>query len=78
MCLVVAILFKSTIKIGPHACVWWGTRINARSWWRDGIQSCTYFYVTLYIYLCQQQEVFNDFNVGSEFTLINVGFYAQN
>ena len=35
MCLVVAIWFRSAIKIGPHTCVWWGTRLNACSWWRD-------------------------------------------
>jgi hypothetical protein len=51
MCLVVAILFRSTIKIGPYACIYWGTCLNACSWWRDDIQSCTYFYVTLYIYI---------------------------
>jgi hypothetical protein len=38
-----------------------GTRLNACSWWRDDIQLRTYFYVTLYIYLYQRQEVFNDF-----------------
>jgi hypothetical protein len=51
MCLVVAIFFRSTIKIGVHACVWWGTCLNACSWWSNDIQSRTYFYVTLYTYL---------------------------
>jgi hypothetical protein len=31
MRLVFAIFFVSTIKIGPHACVWWGTCLNACS-----------------------------------------------
>jgi hypothetical protein len=78
ICLVVAILFRSVIKIGLHACVWCGTRLNACSCWRDDIQSHTYFYVTLYIYLCQHQDVFNGFHVESVFTLITVGLYAQN
>jgi hypothetical protein len=54
-----------------------GVCLNARSWWSDDIQSRIYFYVT-YIYLCQHQEVFNNFHVGSVFTLITMGFYAQN
>jgi hypothetical protein len=77
MCLVVAIFSRSTIKIGLHACVCWGTRLNACSRWSDDIQSRTYFYVTLYTYLCQHQEVFNSFHVGTVFTLITAGFYAR-
>jgi hypothetical protein len=47
-------------KIGPHACVWWRTRLNACSWWKDNVQSRTYFYVTLYTYLCQYySDIFN-------------------
>jgi hypothetical protein len=45
--------FQIWIKIGPHAFVWWGMRLSACSWWRDDIESRTYFYVTLYTYLCQ-------------------------
>jgi hypothetical protein len=49
-----------------------------------GLQSCTCFYVTFYTYICQHQEVFNSFYVGSVFTLINAyftlkteGFYVR-
>jgi hypothetical protein len=56
----------------------WGTRLNARSWWSDDVQSRIYFYVILYIYLCQHQEVFNNFHVRSVFTLITMNFYVQN
>jgi hypothetical protein len=44
-----------------------GTRLNTCSWWRDDIQSHIYFYDTLYTYLCQHQEIFNNFYVGSLF-----------
>ena len=41
----------------------------------EGRHTITYiFYVTLYIYLCQYKEVFNNFYVGSVFTLITFGF----
>jgi hypothetical protein len=41
-----------------------GMRLNACSWCRDDIQSHTYFYVTLYVYLCQIKRFANNFQVG--------------
>jgi hypothetical protein len=61
MYLVIAMLFRSALKIGPHACVWWGRRLNACSLWRDDIQLRKHFYVTLFIYLCQHRDVWTTF-----------------
>jgi hypothetical protein len=49
MYLVVAIFFRFAIKIGPHACVWWGTRLNVCFWCMDEIQSYTCFMHFVYI-----------------------------
>jgi hypothetical protein len=51
MRLAVAIFFGSAIKIGSHACASWMTCPYACVWWRDDIQSRTYFYATLYTHI---------------------------
>jgi hypothetical protein len=73
MCQVVVILFRYA-KNRPASMHLVGTRQNACSWWRDDIQSHTYFYVSLYSYLCQHQEVCNNFQVGSVFYAHNFTF----
>jgi hypothetical protein len=84
MCLVIAIFFRSIIKIGPHACVWWGTCLNVCFQWSDDIQSRTYFYITLYTYKCHTSWCFQQLYVGSVFMLIiqvftlkTESFYAE-
>jgi hypothetical protein len=70
-------IFQIYQKIGPHACVYWWTRLYACSWWKDDIQSRTYFYVTCMHIYANINMLSTTFMLDRYFTLITADFYAQ-